>query len=845
MFNFIYPYIPIYAADDDSDEKAPGGTLLQPLIDLISAVGEGVIWIIQSQVLGMSTSNIHIDQGDNGGIVGAIVGIGATAISWVFTPLTFGGSLLVGLGTGFVAGSLVGKAFPDDFYLPIYKISPQEIFSDQIPALHINFINPKTYDSEGEEGSIFGINVYNSAKVLGPQISKWYVAIRNLVLVGLMVVLLYIGIRIVISSTSGEKAKYKEHIKDWLVAVVLVVFMHYIMAFALTLTEYITNILNGQNYPVAIEFDKDQVKEIEKQSGVEVPKAADGNYYYYTNLMGYARLQQQMDTRDDDGNTQFTWSYIGYTIIYLVLVIYTVMFLIIYFKRVIYMAFLTIIAPLVALTYPIDKISDGQAQAFNMWLKEYMYNLLLQPFHLLLYTLLVGSVIDLATHNMIYAIVALGFLVPAEQLLRKFFGFEKASTTGSIVGGVVGGSIAMGAINKLGKIGLGSSKSRGSNNSGDEKNEGGNSNRIRTPNSGLGTNDDLITKGFGGGVLPTQDSKKDINIQGEEQADTAEGEQQTIFGRSPGNNISLRLQERTLDGRERTQENETENKANQDVFNPYSDFELGQPFRKWGNKKIENSKIRLNNFTEAGRRRIDDWENKTPKTKFGRDVKRVTIRGARTAKAKLGTTAHYVGKGIKSAAKSAPRVVAKAALGAAVGTAGIAAGVASGDWSNVVAYGATAATIGAKLGDGVSNVASNVGGFSKDMKDDYMKRRYTSDEIKEIQNKKLDEEWKKNKEVIRLYQEKFGNSYKEAMDNAMEYRKYGITEDKAIIAAQKLKNLSDESATSAERIALAKAATMVKSDQDMENYGERLKDNGISDQKIKEVKKNIRLINKM
>ena len=65
---------------------------------------------------------------------------------------------------------------------------------------------------------------------------------------------------------------------------------------------------------------------------------------------------------------------------------------------------------------------------------------------------------DLAVNNMIYALVALGFLIPGEKLFRRFFGFEKAATTGSIVGGVVGGSLAMNAINKLGKIGPGGSK---------------------------------------------------------------------------------------------------------------------------------------------------------------------------------------------------------------------------------------------------------------------------------------------------------------------------------------------------------------------------------------------------
>ncbi len=107
------------------------------------------------------------------------------------------------------------------------------------------------------------------------------------------------------------------------------------------------------------------------------------------------------------------------------------------------------IAPLVALTYPIDKINDGQAQAFNMWLKEYIFNLLLQPLHLLIYTILLGSAMELATQYMIYPLVVLGFMLPAEKILRRFFGFEKSSTASSIAGGALGGAAVMSAINKL------------------------------------------------------------------------------------------------------------------------------------------------------------------------------------------------------------------------------------------------------------------------------------------------------------------------------------------------------------------------------------------------------------
>src|SRR5699024_4284810 len=118
--------------------------------------------------------------------------------------------------------------------------------------------------------------------------------------------------------------------------------------------------------------------------------------------------QLQMINQESSGDTKLMQ--FGYTVIYFVFIIYTVTFLFQYLKRVVYMAFLTMIAPVVALTYPIDKMNDGKAQAFDMWLKEYIFNLLLQPFHLLLYTVLIGSAMDFAAENTIYAIVAIGFL---------------------------------------------------------------------------------------------------------------------------------------------------------------------------------------------------------------------------------------------------------------------------------------------------------------------------------------------------------------------------------------------------------------------------------------------------
>ena len=823
VFNFVYPYIPAYGADA---LESVGGVLVEPLIKLITTICEGVIWVVQSMILGLPASNIHIEkEGSTAFWVGLAAGA-AVVVGAVLSPFTFGASAVIAAGavTAVAVGVITSKMLPDDWYYPVYKISPQEIFSDQVPALHINFINPKTYSEESKYDETSTTDrvdgaapVFNSAKVLAPQISKWYVAIRNMVLVGLMVVLLYIGIRIVISSTAGEKAKYKEHIKDWLIAVILVVFMHYIMAFALTITEYITSMLNSNNEMIKFQIDdEDAMKQIFGDEDYSQYKNSDGTYDLYVNLMGYARLQQQLETRDENGNVTVNWNYIGYAVIYLTLVIYTIMFLIIYLKRVIYMAFLTMIAPLVALTYPIDKIGDGKAQAFDMWLKEYAYNLLLQPFHLLLYTMLIGSVMDLAVNNMIYALVALGFLIPGEKLFRRFFGFEKAATTGSIVGGVVGGSLAMNAINKLGKIGPGGSKGGKAGGKGSGSGDSGSdsdSTKIRTADKGTLGNDELYAQGFGG----SEASNSSINSN----AGSGSGIPRMVNAGS--NNIP---------------------------FDADSRMEGIPDVRGWmnnGKEALINSKpiSAIRGIGEG----INNWAQKTPKTAKGRNTKRLVIRGAKSLRAAGGTAARYTGKALAGVGRRAPRLIAKATTGAALGMAGVAAGLASGNLENAFTYGAAAAGIGANLGDKATTMADNatnaIASGAKQVGNDYMSRRYTKDELEKKENEKIDRAWKNDKEVVKAYKDKFGkDGYKEAMNNALEYRKQGVTDDKAIMAAQKLDGLGDNKA-SAERIALAKAATTIKSEEDLNTYHKRLRELGIPTSKIKEVKSNIRKMNKM
>ena len=267
---------------------------------------------------------------------------------------------------------------------PHIHYSPEEIFSGQISLLNIDFIS--------------GVNQAEGLGVVRKTIASWYKALRIIATVGFLCVLIYIGIKIIISSNIKDKSKYKQWIIDWIIGMAILYTMHYLMAFIIT---------------VINQFNEKMI------SVIPILRVAAGNGYesFSTNLIGLVRFCTQYD---------LIALKIGYEIMYIMLVCYTFKFTFVYLKRVIYMAFLTVIAPLVAFTYPIDKSLDGKAQGFTMWLKEYFFNALLQPMHYLLYYIMVFSSIQIAVSNPFYAIAVLAFMTEAERLIRNIFGFDKA-----------------------------------------------------------------------------------------------------------------------------------------------------------------------------------------------------------------------------------------------------------------------------------------------------------------------------------------------------------------------------------------------------------------------------------
>ena len=825
------------------------------------------------------------------GILAGIATAVALVAAVVAAPFTGGLSLgiIIGIaatsvGVGYVVTQVTADAIPPTFKLPIFLLTPEAMFANEVPLLDVNFFSEtrdglitdadgnkyiETITQTGQK-----IKMKSTAIELRPVISKWYFALRNLAIVALLSILVYIGIRILISSSADDKAKYKQRMMDWLVAMCLLFFMHYIMAFAVKLTEEITKAVNSMNEPYYITFgDSDsKLKDYKYEAGSgdsegenifnvsdglgktlydnNIITDYNGKYIFMwpTNLTGKARIELQLEPTEDLTEDDIEMRQFGYTVIYLALVMYTILFLFRYLKRVMMLAFLTIIAPLMAMTYPLDKLQDGSAQGFNTWLKEYIFNLLIQPVHLILYTVLIGASMDLVADNIVFALVALGFILQAEKILRKFFGFEKASTVAG--GSALGGALAMQGISQMSKLfakgGKGGKSGGGGNNGG----RPGDNRRVRTADSGRDTNS-LIDETYGSGN--GQDNARQVTSgQPENQTDNGT-EQQTaqqamldVYDEGFGTD-EWDPQERDAMAREAYADSNEGMNYSADEYaqilrdSGYNESEIADMVREsYGdNTGSEESSGGSNAIGAANQTTQSEGRGKRLLKSFGRGA----VRG-------LKGTAYIAPK----AARFLTKTAVKGTLMGAGAIAGVTAGLVSDDFSNVVKYGMAGIGAGALASSGVNSIPDGVESIAGDISNGLngiYEATHTKDENEARQNRILDKQALRDPERVRKYQEELKVSKKEAhrimKEEAQKYREAGVTDDKLIIKAMKASR-DDFGADRAsnQRILLAQMAGKVGDDQKkLKQIKEGLVERGVPKGDIDNYIKTIKDINKI
>lgn len=243
------------------------------------------------------------------------------------------------------------------------------------------------------------VHGYHMIVTIRESIASIYKVLRDICAYIMLAGLIYTGIRVLITSNNPQKqSQWKALVFDWFVGMILLIFSHVLLVGIFYISDLIVDNLatelngfGGMNFTLVIQC-----------------------------LMSWDSAEQ---------------------IICMIMLIYlmymTIVFLIAYFKRFMWICILIVIAPVVSVMY---SFGNQTKQIYTKWLREYIMTVFVQPFHLVVYYILVSIPLNIANDTgisaiptldhaslleLIYALVAMSFIRPAEKYIRELFGFHQ------------------------------------------------------------------------------------------------------------------------------------------------------------------------------------------------------------------------------------------------------------------------------------------------------------------------------------------------------------------------------------------------------------------------------------
>lgn len=505
------------------------------------------------------------------------------------------------------------------------------------------------------------------------------------------------------------------------------------------------------------------------------------------------------DYETDDGEGLIQCYF--YILVLAASIVYTLIFLMKYLKREFTIIFLILLGPISCITYPIDKIGDGKAQAYNRWLTEFIYQVLIQPFHLLIYVVLIGSASELASENILYAIACFAVMIPAEKFIKEMFGFR--DNLGSPLGSFASGALASKAIDAI-KNHKGKSSSGG-----DSKKDDSDENDVIPPKTvdkdkemGVDTSRESGSSGENESNLvpqqlgeennnPHTGENSDTNSENQPNSDSVSGENTLDGGEgsdAESNNLDAN-EDGTLDSNGSNNEeentlNSNENNNTEDPLNNGDDNNTGENNNNGdtpNNKRSKYSRLKNNDVAKS----LRTMHNQRMIKKYGSASKKQ--RNIKRAK-KLGKGLWTLTKGTLKYGSIAAIATGGAALLAMTGKSKEAKGLVTG------AAGIIGGGIGKNASEGVKRTITWAKGAIKD----YAPLGKSADEDKKI--KRAKEKYMNDDKKIKLAQASFKKrtgkdatyeELKEELEDRFELERRELEDKEIDKSLEKLHELED------------------------------------------------------
>lgn len=268
-------------------------------------------------------------------------------------------------------------------------------------------------------------------------VQKWYKVFNRIAIMVYMIVLVYIGIAVMLSSTGEKRARYKELTMTWVIGIVILFMFPYVMKYIIKLNDALTNMIANVSTSFGFTQQEGTGGDLGQLGFLDV--AFEYGKPEFSKHLGNSKdiitftRNVAIGVKDDGSGNKKTNANIALALVYDVLIGQTLVILIMYYKRAFMMAFLIVIFPLVAMSYVIDKIGDGKSQSFGLWFKEFLVNVVVQTFHAIVYVLITGggikSYIDSSGGNFIFMFLCVLFLFEGEKILRGIFGIQSQANT--------------------------------------------------------------------------------------------------------------------------------------------------------------------------------------------------------------------------------------------------------------------------------------------------------------------------------------------------------------------------------------------------------------------------------
>lgn len=329
--------------------------------------------------------------------------IGETSFNWDTLGSIFGtvASILVSVVNVFprtiqaaITTMTIGR--PSNISL-IKKFTIEYTVFNQISLFDIDYFNMNnSYQLNSlthDPATNFTYDYQESSKIIRKNVAKYFIILRLIALSANLLVLIYVGIRMALSSISSDKAKYKKMLVDWLESMIILFLLQYIISAMFTVGSTFSNIIYETRSAMMINGEKSFELSI-------------------------------METIDESLISLSGWSFVFYSVAYWVLVTLQIKFCLMYLKRFLTVGFLIVISPLITITYAIDKIGDGKAQGFSVFFSELMINIMIQPIHALIYLVFMYTANEIAQYSILISILFLLALTKVEKAVLKIFNLK-------------------------------------------------------------------------------------------------------------------------------------------------------------------------------------------------------------------------------------------------------------------------------------------------------------------------------------------------------------------------------------------------------------------------------------